>query len=74
MAYSSQAYSLISKGYNTSREKKVQEKQAATENKTASIEPSKQMNADEMQEALILLSKAVVELTDKINAMEKGNK
>ena len=32
------------------------------------------MNADEMQEAITLLAKSVVELTDKINAMEKGNK
>lgn len=66
MAYSPGSFSLISKGYNEARKNEV------TANTKAGEELPVSMTTEEMQETIIMLSKAVVELTDKVNAMEKG--
>ena len=75
MIYSSEGYNLISKGYEENRklkeaEKKVdiqnqQEKDEMQEQK-ANLEPVRKMSAEEMQNNIVLLSKAVVELTEKL--------
>lgn len=66
MAYSPGSFSLIAKGYNETKQSEV------TKETKAGAELTRKMNLDEMHEAIVLLSKAVVELTDKVNAMEKG--
>ncbi len=65
MAYSSESYGLISKGYNNSRK-------SVTANKKAGVKLPTKMTNEEMQEHIVLLAKAVMELTERVNEMEKG--
>lgn len=73
----SEAYNLISQGYEETRKLKEAEKKADIQNQQekdemekeqkANVEPVKKMSAEEMEKHITLLSQAIVELTEKLN-------
>ena len=73
----SEAYNLISQGYEETRKLKEAEKKADIQNQQekdemekeqkANVEPVKKMSAEEIEKHITLLSQAIVELTEKLN-------